>query len=288
LFYDKVAIIGVGLLGGSVGLALKDREMCGKIVGLGRSSASIEAGLKIGAIDESADELIDAAAGADLIVVSTPVGAVPGIIEEMESLLEDECIITDVGSAKGEIVRAVEQMPRAAAAYIGSHPLAGSEKKGVLNASADLFEDAIVFLTPTETTDPARTAAVTELWELLGGKVVELDPDVHDHIVARTSHLPHIIAALLVANLRALDPEHAGLVGKGFLDTTRIASSDPEMWADICLSNPEQIREAIVELRSDLDEFDLFIDEGDYGNILEFFGSMKSVRDSFNRNPQNG
>jgi len=285
LFYDKVAIIGVGLLGGSIGLALKDREMCGKIVGLGRSSASIEAGLKIGAIDESADELIDAAAGADLIVVSTPVGAVPGVIEEMESLLEDECIITDVGSAKGEIVRAVEQIPRAAAAYVGSHPLAGSEKKGVLNASADLFEDAIVFLTPTETTDPARIAAVTELWELLGGKVVKLEPDVHDHIVARTSHLPHIVAALLVANLRTLDPEHAGLVGKGFLDTTRIASSDPEMWADICLSNPEQIREAIMELRRGLDEFDLFIDEGDYENILEFFDSMKSVRDSFNRNP---
>lgn len=129
LFFDRVAIIGVGLLGGSVGLTLKARGLCGKVIGLGRSPASVEAGLEMGAIDEAADELVEAAAGADLVVVCTPVGSVAGVIEEVESFLEEDCVITDVGSTKQDIVRAVEQLRRAGSMFVGSHPMAGSEKK---------------------------------------------------------------------------------------------------------------------------------------------------------------
>jgi prephenate dehydrogenase len=288
LFFDKVVIVGVGLLGGSIGLALKSGKMCGTIAGVGRGRASIEAALEIGAIDEVFDDLSDAAAGADLIVVCTPVGSVVGAIAEMESRIDDDCIITDVGSTKLEIVRAVEQMPRAGTRFVGSHPMAGSEKKGARHASADLFAGAKVIVTPGDRTDPDAADAVMQLWESFGSEVVVTDPETHDRIVARTSHLPHIAAALLVANLRALDEEHCGLVAGGFLDTTRVASSDPEMWADICLNNVEGIREAIVDLQSDLDEIDEYLDEGDYEQVFAFFESMKFSRDSFNDESPNG
>lgn len=288
MFFDRAAIIGIGLLGGSVGLALKAGKMCGTVVGVGRSRASIKAGLEIGAVDEVLEEAADAAAGAGLVVVCTPVNAVAGIIAEMESRLDDECIVTDVGSTKLEIVRAVEQLPRAGARFAGSHPMAGSEKKGVKHASADLFDGATVFVTPAETTDPTVAEVVEEMWERFGSKTVTLDPQTHDRVVARTSHLPHIMAALLVANLRTLDEEQSELVGKGFLDTTRIVSSDPEMWTDICMSNPEEIREAVVDLRNDLDELDMYLDEGEYQKVFEFFESMKFVRDAFNNESPNG
>jgi prephenate dehydrogenase len=252
--------------------------MCGKIIGVGRSRASVEAGLEMGAIDEAVDEPSDVRA--DLVVVCTPVGSVAGIIDDLENSLDDECIITDVGSTKAGIVQAVERLARLGRRFVGSHPLAGSEKKGVQHASADLFQGATVFMTPTPETDPAVAAVVREMWERFGGKVMELDPQLHDSVVATTSHVPHIVAALLVAGLRTLREEHAGLVGKGFLDTTRIASSDPEMWADICMNNLEEIRESLVGFRNDIEEFELYLSEGDYDRILEFFKSVKQVRDS--------
>lgn len=284
LFFEKAAIIGVGLVGGSIGLALKQRGLCGSITGVGRSRISIENALKKGAIDEVAGDLPDAAAGADLIVVSTPVGSVAEIIAEMESSLEEGAYITDAGSTKATIVQAVEQLPRASLHFVGSHPLAGSEKKGVLNASPSLFEGAMVFVTPTPATEPLVTDVIRELWEALGADVVEISPEAHDEIVARTSHLPHIVAALLVAGLRALGPEGSQLVGKGFLDTTRIAASDPEMWAEICLENLEQIREAMATFRRDLDEFDLYLSEGSYEKLFEFFQSVKTAREAIGQN----
>ena len=282
MFFDRVAIIGIGLLGGSIGLALKESGLCGAVVGAGRSPESIKTGLDIGAIDEAFDDPTEAAAGADLVVVCTPVSSIAGIIAEMESRLDDDCVITDVGSAKLEITRAVERLPRAGARFVGSHPMTGSEKKGARYASAELFDGATVFVTPAEAADPDVEGAVTEMWERLGSDVVILDPEEHDRIVARTSHLPHIVASLLVANLRSLDEEAGELLGKGFLDTTRIASSDPEMWTDICVNNPEQIREALIDLRNDLDEFDMFLGDGEYEKIYEFFNSMKIMRDSLN------
>jgi prephenate dehydrogenase len=282
LFFDRAAIIGIGLLGGSVGLALKKNKLCGTVVGAGRSPESLKTGLDIGAIDEAFEDPLEAAAAADLVVVCTPVTTVAGIIAEMESRLDDDCVITDVASAKLEITRAVEMLPRAGARFVGSHPMAGSEKKGARHASADLFDGATVFVTPSDSADPDVADAVEEMWKSLGSDVVIVEPQEHDRIVARTSHLPHIVASLLVANLRALDEETGDLLGKGFLDTTRIASSDPEMWADICASNPEQIREALTDLRNDLDEFDMFLGDGEYEKIYEFFDSMKSMRDSLN------
>ena len=283
VLFDKVAIIGVGLLGGSVGLALKANGICGNVVGLGRSQASIEAAFEKRAIDEAVDDLSEAAAGADLIVVCTPAGSVAGIIAEIESLLEDDCIITDVGSTKQAIVDAVEELPRVGPRFVGSHPLAGSEKKGVQHASANLFNGATVFLTSTSSTDPVVAEVVGEMWERFGGRVVELGAGDHDRVMARTSHLPHIVAALLVTGLRALSEEQGALVGKGFLDITRIASSDPEMWADICLTNPEEIREALVMFRNDLETFEMYLTEGEYERILDFLRSTKSVRDALNQ-----
>jgi prephenate dehydrogenase len=283
LFFEKTTIVGVGLLGGSLGLALKKRGLCARVVGVGRSRISMENALRRGAIDQAVSDLPEAAAGADLVLVCTPVGAVAGTIAEMESSLEETGFITDVGSAKANIVRAVEEIPRASSRFVGSHPLTGSEKKGVMHASSDLFEGAVVFVTPTPATDPEVAAVIRQLWETLGAEVVEMAPELHDEIVARTSHLPHIAAALLVAGLRALGPGQSRLVGKGFLDTTRVAASDPEMWTEICLENVGQIQEALATLRADMDEFDLYLREGSYDKLFEFFRSVKAVRDSLAR-----
>lgn len=284
LFFEKAAIIGVGLIGGSLGLALKKRGLCGKVAGASRSRASVEDSIRFGAIDEAAHDVIEAVTGADLVAVCTPVGSVAGIVAEIQSSFEEQCLITDVGSTKRTIVEAVNELPRASLRFVGSHPLAGSEKKGVRHASADLFEEATVFVTPGEQTEQEVTAAVKQLWTDLGGQVVEVTPEIHDRILARTSHLPHIAASLLVAGLRALDAENTGFVGKGFLDTTRIAASDPEMWTDICLNNFEEIREAMAILRNDLDEFDVYLSEGNYEKLFEFFRSVKVVRDSLGQN----
>lgn len=275
-----MVIIGIGLIGGSVGLALKAKGMCGRIVGLGRSRSSIEAGLEMGAIDEAAPELPKAMEGAKLVVVCTPVGSIGSIITEMDSMLDDDCVITDVGSTKRNIVHAVGQLSRAGSMFVGSHPLAGSEKKGTRHASSELFDGATVFLTPGRTTTASVAETVREMWKSFGGKVVAVEPAVHDRIVARTSHLPHISAALLVSCLRTLPADEMGLMGKGFLDTTRIASSDPEMWADICMDNRDEIREAIASLRADLDEFEIYMNEERYENIIEFFRSAKVLRDT--------
>ncbi len=280
LFFERVAIIGVGLIGGSIGLALKSRGLCGRIVGLGRSKSSVETGLKLGAIDEVANDLPDAAAGADLIVVCTPVGSVAEAIAEMESSLEDNCIVTDAGSTKRTIVEAVQGLTRASMHFVGSHPLAGSNQKGAAHSSANLFEGAVVFVTPVASTEPQVTETVNEFWTSLGGKVIEIGPEVHDRIVARTSHLPHVAASLLVAGLRTLGAEGTRLVGKGFLDTTRIAASDPEMWADICIHNADELREALLTLREDIDEFELYLTEGAYEKLFEFFRSIKYLRES--------
>ena len=288
LFFKKTAIIGVGLLGGSVGLALKAKGMCERVAGLGRSQVSVEAALAMGAIDEAATDMADAVKGADLILVCTPVGSVAGIIAEMESLLDDGCIVTDVGSTKRNIVYAVEKLPRAGSMFVGGHPLAGSERKGVQSASAELFEGATILITPTAATEKSVAANVRAIWERLGGKVVELDPNLHDRIVARTSHLPHIFAALLVTCLRAMPEENVRVMGKGFLDTTRIASSDPEMWADICMNNIDEIQDAIFSLRKNLDEFETCMNEGEYERIMEFFGTAKRMRDSLNSGTSRG
>jgi prephenate dehydrogenase len=282
LFFDKTAIIGVGLLGGSAGLALKAKGICGKVVGLGRSRTSVDTALAMGAIDEAAANLVEAVEGADLIIVCTPVGSIAGIIADMESMLDEDCIVTDVGSTKRNIVDAVEQVPRARTRFVGGHPLAGSERKGVQFASAELFEGATILVTPTPATDISATAKVQAMWERLGGRVLVIDPVAHDHIVARTSHLPHVFAALLVTCLRSMSQENVRLMGKGFLDTTRIASSDPEMWADICTNNVDEIQEAIFSLRKDLEEFEICLNEGDYERILEFFEAAKRMRDSLN------
>jgi prephenate dehydrogenase len=177
----------------------------------------------------------------------------------------------------------VERLRRAGPKFVGSHPLAGSEKKGVQHASAELFEGATVFMTPTVSTNRRVAEIVRGMWEHLGGRPVELKPEIHDRVVAQTSHLPHIMAAMLVGGVRTLPKEYADLTGKGFLDTTRIASSDPEMWADICMNNSSEIRAAMATLRSDLDEFDLHLNEGGYEKVFEFFRSVKAVRDSLNQ-----
>ncbi|MCO5053270.1 MAG: prephenate dehydrogenase/arogenate dehydrogenase family protein [Verrucomicrobiae bacterium] len=243
--FRKVTIIGVGLLGGSIGLALRRRKLAGEIAGYVRREASIAECERAGATDYATTDLLAAVSGADLIVLCTPLAQMKSLTQQMLPALKRGAIVTDVGSVKTSVVRDVEVLLHQAGAYfVGSHPMAGSEKQGVLAARADLFADAICVLTPTRKTHPAALRKVETLWKNLGARLLRTTPEAHDALVSRSSHLPHLLAATLtnlVLNPK-LPKEQVKLCATGFRDTTRIASGSPEMWRDIVLANREQLR----------------------------------------------
>jgi prephenate dehydrogenase len=246
----RVAIIGVGLMGGSVGLALKDRGLADTVVGIGRRQSSLDRARQVGACDEVTTDVASGIAGAGIVVAACPVSLVVPLLEEAARNAEPGAILTDVASTKTHIVRALEsRLSDSAVHFVGGHPLAGSEKSGVQNAGASLYDGATVVLTPTETTDLKALKQLSELWEGLGATVRTLRPEEHDAILAQTSHLPHLVAAALVAALGSGAEE---FVGPGFLDTTRVAGGDPELWRDIFLSNATEVARSLARFRTTL------------------------------------
>jgi prephenate dehydrogenase len=230
-------------------MALKSRISGIKIVGYGHRRASLNAALEIGAIDGAYDTAAEAVRGADLVVLCTPVGILSEMLRKIGLVLKPGAVVTDVGSTKRSVVRAAEASLAQRAHFVGSHPMAGSEKRGVEFARADLFENATCIVTPTGQTDPAALAEVEGFWRLLGMQVVRLTPEEHDRSLADVSHLPHAVAAALVA----MQADGAlPLAGKGFLDATRIAGGDGGLWRDILMDNADSMRAALGRLREEL------------------------------------
>ncbi len=271
-------------MGGSLGMALRQRGLAEHVCGVVRRSAMIADCERLGAVDLATRNLGPAVRGADLVVLCSPIGQMGPLTQELIPYLEPDAVVTDVGSVKGTLVDELEApIAKAGGHFIGSHPMAGSEKTGVQAARADLFEGAICAVTPTARSNSAALARVQALWALLGSRVLTLTPTQHDDLVSRSSHLPHVVAAAL-ANyvLSPANPkEQAALCAGGFRDTTRIASGSPEMWRDIALANRENLARVLGVLIEDLQEFQRSLRQGDSTAVTEFFTSAKERRDAW-------
>jgi prephenate dehydrogenase len=284
MHWQKVTLAGVGLLGGSLGLALKQRGLASRVEGFVRRTASIAECEKLGVVDHATPSLHRAVEDADLVILCTPLSRMAEIAAQMAPALKKGAIVTDVGSAKGMVVEALEPLIAAAGAhFVGSHPMAGSEKTGPAFARADLFENSICLVTPTPSSDRAAVLQVEEFWKALGGRVLKFSPAIHDDLVSRASHLPHVVASELANYILspAHPPEQATVCANGFRDTTRIASGSPEMWVDIAMANRKNLSRVLGVFIEDMQEFQLALDHGDAPALEEFFEKAKQRRDQW-------
>ncbi len=278
----KVSIVGVGLIGGSVGMALKKRNLVEEVIGIGRRQESLNKALKLGAVDRVTLDFREGVKDVNLAIVATPVDIIPEMVERMASHLPQGAIITDVGSTKEQIVKAVDKILPEAVSFVGGHPMAGSEKRGAEEARADLFEKSVCILTPGEKTSSEALDAVKSLWKSIGATVLVMKPKEHDFLVAATSHLPHLVAIALVnlvGELRERDERILSLVASGFKDTTRIAASSPQMWQDICFTNKKNIATVIGRLMELMEGMKESILKEDRAALLKEFERAKSWRD---------
>ncbi|NQT85302.1 prephenate dehydrogenase [bacterium] len=274
--FRTVTIVGVGLLGGSLGKALKSRGLARRVVGVGRRQSVIDRAVELGAVDEATLDVREGVADAELTVLATRVGEMPGLVEAMRGHMSRGSLLTDVGSTKRRLVRTLEEMAGDCYRYVGSHPMAGSEKQGVEEASERLFEDAQVFVTRTPQTDERAMALIVGLWQALGAHVRTVSPDDHDHLMAYASHLPHAVAAALV---NATPRDAMGCIGQGFLDTSRLASGDPRQWADVCLENRERLVVALGRMGREVQTLRDILAHGGEAELLAWLEGAKAMRD---------
>jgi prephenate dehydrogenase len=269
--FEKLALVGTGMIGGSLALALRQAGRARRIVGYDRAAAALERARALGIVDEGAASAADAAAGADLVVLAVPVGATESVCRALAPGLGRAVLVTDVGSTKVEVLAAVERALPFPERFVGAHPIAGTERSGPEAATATLFRGRRCLLTPTAATLPSAREACAALWEAVGARVEVLDAAAHDQALALVSHLPHAAAFALAAAIgdaAGAGAPVAGLWGGGFVDTTRIAGSDPEMWRDIFLSNRDAVAAALARLGRELDALGRAIADGD-GAALE-------------------
>jgi prephenate dehydrogenase len=276
----RLTIVGIGLLGGSVAKAVRARGAAREVIGVARNADRARAAVDDGTLDRVTEDLAEGVRGADLVVLAAPVRTIEDLLERMWSALPEDAIVTDVGSSKAAIVARAEALaantPRT---FLGSHPMAGSEKSGYAVARADLFQGAVVVVTPTDASEPRAVKAVTGFWELLGARVVTLEPDAHDAAVAAISHLPHLVACALVDAVSREWPHALGVAARGFKDTTRIAAGDPTMWQEIFLANAAPLREALSSFRRALDELERQIAAGDAALVEATLARIKDARE---------
>lgn len=281
--WKKVSIIGVGLLGGSLGQALRKRKLATEVVGCVRRQATIAEAKRAGAVDSATLDYAAGVADADLIILCTPITQMARTLASLVPHIKRGAIITDVGSVKGSVVRDLEALAAKAGAYfIGSHPMAGSEKTGVRAARPDLYTGAVCVLTPTKKTNQPALKKVAQLWTMLGARVLKLSPARHDQLVARSSHLPHLLAAQLVNHtLGRKEIEQALLCATGFRDTTRIASGSPEMWRDIAVANRANLGKTLGDFIRELRALQKLVQRGDQKKLSRFFEQAKQRRDAW-------
>jgi prephenate dehydrogenase len=283
IHFSKVAVIGVGLIGCSLAMVLKEKGLADTITGIGRTLENLETARRLGAVDAITQDVAEGVRGADLVVVAVPVLKVSEVIKKAAAQLAPGSIITDVGSVKEAIIREVEPNLPDGVRFVPGHPIAGTEHSGASAAFSGLFRDHVCILTPTEKTDQQALETVRALWEEAGSRVISMNPRTHDRILSAVSHLPHMIAYTLVntvADAGAKDNETLGFSAGGFKDFTRIASSSPEMWTDICAANAGPIVEMIDEFQRRLEALKKLIKANDLDGLKEEFERAKKLRDS--------
>jgi prephenate dehydrogenase len=275
MLFDQIAIIGVGLIGGSIGLAAKARSVAGRVVGVGRDRAKLEKAVQLGAIDSFTTDLGRGVAEADLVVVCTPVDRIAATILDAAKASRPGTLFTDGGSTKGNIL--VELGGRLPGTFVPAHPLAGSEKTGAEHGKADLFVNRVTILTPAPNTDPNAVERVAAFWRGLGSRVVSMSPEDHDRALATTSHLPHAVAAGVAG---VTPPEWLQLTAGGFRDVTRIAGGDPHLWAAIFQANRDAVLTALSRFTTRMDEFRRLLEAGDGDGLVRWLSDGKQVRDA--------
>ena len=280
--FKKMTVIGVGLLGASLAKACRKYNLVEEIAGYGRNIANLEKAKFLGVVDYYAVNLDEAVKDADLVVLCTPVSKIVPLIETLLPHLKVGAVITDVGSVKGPLVQEADNLMPEGIFFVGSHPIAGGEKSGLDASQEDLYYDAKCILTPTPKTNPQALEKVGALWESVGMETLTLDADEHDFVFGAVSHLPHIVAYALMITLGSLrtnqDNEVTAYSGAGLRDITRIASGDPVMWRDICLSNQKHSLDLIDRFQKTLSELSRLIEKNDGQALEEAFAAANKYR----------
>ena len=286
--FKQVAIVGVGLIGGSMGMILKRDGLADRVVGVGRTLTNLELAVQVGAIDAFERDPKAAMPGTELVILATHVESYAGHLKEWGHLLESGTIVSDVGSVKGPLVGQVESLVPAGVHFVGAHPIAGKESSGVGEGSVDLFANALCLVTPTANTDPRALRTVQHVWETMGAVVRSIDPFVHDWILGAVSHLPHVAAFALMNALTDLEQQtDAGnndrcslldYSGGGLRDTTRIAASSPEMWRDIFLWNADNLLMMTEAMEKHLQRFKALLQAKDGPGLAREIAKAREAR----------
>jgi prephenate dehydrogenase len=281
-----LCIIGVGLIGGSLALSLRQKQFCQQITGCSRDEAHLKRAVELGVIDDFSTDASEAVKDCDAVVLAIPMGSMQSILQTIKPSLSPDTVITDVGSAKYSLIEsAIEVFDELPPGLVPGHPIAGNENSGVEAAIADLYQGRRVILTPHEHTNDRALSLVEQMWQACGAEVTHMDAGLHDHILAATSHLPHLLAFSLVREL-ANSPHHDDIfryAAGGLRDFTRIAESDPVMWRDICLANREAIVAAVNRYREELDRLQDAVEHSDEDTLHTMFSEAHDARAYFRR-----
>jgi prephenate dehydrogenase len=284
MLFERVAIIGVGLIGGSFALALKEAKACAHVVGAGRSAANLKRARELGVIDSIAPDAVAAAHNADLVLLATPVAQFLRLFREVASVLGPRALVTDGGSTKRDVIAAARAaLGRKISQFVPAHPIAGAEKSGAEAASAELFRDRRVILTPLPENPDSAVKKVHDAWSACGARIARMDAEEHDAILGAVSHLPHLLAYALVHEFASRE-DGARLfayAAGGFRDFTRIASSHPEMWRDICIANSDRILDELRRYRKKLDALGKLLEAGDGAALEKLFAEARAARDKW-------
>ena len=275
--FQTVTIVGVGLIGGSIGMALRRAGLAERVIGVGRRQTSLRAARQAGAVDHTTIDLTKGAAEADLVIVCTPVDRIVEHVCQAAENCPEGTLLTDAGSTKGSIVAALDGQLARGCRFLGGHPLAGSEKAGAVNAKADLFEGKLAVLTPTAATRAEDYDTLERFWSGLGSVVVRMSADEHDRAMGMTSHLPHAVAVALASSL----PEECfRLTGTGFRDTSRLAAGDPALWKQVFALNRDYVVQALERFGRHLEALTTAIREDDPIALEEILNRAKKIRDA--------
>ena len=278
--FHQATVIGLGQIGGSVAFNLKRKKIAGRVVGVARRLANLKAARSLRAIDSGTTDPVHGIQGSDLVVLAAPAVACIALMKKIGPHLAPGCIVTDVASTKRELVKAAEKFLPRTVSFVGGHPIAGTEKGGIHAATMDLFRGRKTILVPTRRSRNRAIQKTATLWKRMGALVTLMRPALHDSILALVSHLPHMVAYSLVEVLARSDPDDAHkFVGGGFLDFTRITSSPPEMWRDICLTNRKEILAAMRAFLREFNRLYRMVARKRAGPLQKFFGAAKQFRD---------
>lgn len=274
--FDTLVVVGVGLLGGSVALAARQRGIVRRVIGVGRTASRLDQARAAQVLDEISTDLVAAASEADLVIFATPVNLIVSGVREMASACRPGTLITDVGSTKAHLCRDLSRGQHSAVTFVGSHPLAGSEKQGWEHSRADLFDGRVCVVTPTELSPSNEVARLTNFWQAVGMSVVEMSPEAHDRALAQTSHVPHVVASALA---RTLADNNRALAATGFADTTRIAAGDPNVWVPILLDNRDAVLTSLDDFSAELAAIREALVQGKADEIRRLWEQGKAIRE---------